>query len=51
MDEKPYQLLDEVREPIPMKPGKPRKLDVEYMRLSPRYGVGASLSRAEILVI
>lgn len=32
MDEKPYQLLDEVREPIPMKPGKPRKIDAEYVR-------------------
>ena len=32
MDEKPYQLLDEVREPVPMKPGKPRKIDVEYIR-------------------
>ena len=32
MDEKPYQLLDEVREPIPMRPGKPRKVDAEYIR-------------------
>lgn len=32
MDEKPYQLLDEVREPIPMKPGKARKVDAEYVR-------------------
>lgn len=32
MDEKPYQLLDEVREPIPMKPGKPRRIDAEYVR-------------------
>lgn len=32
MDEKPYQLLDEVREPIPMSPGKPRKVDAEYIR-------------------
>lgn len=32
MDEKPYQLLDEVRQPIPMSPGKPRKLDAEYVR-------------------
>lgn len=32
MDEKPYQLLDEVREPIPMKPGKIRKVDAEYVR-------------------
>jgi len=32
MDEKPYQLLDEVREPIPMSPGKVRKEDSEYIR-------------------
>lgn len=32
MDEKPYQLLDEVREPIPMKPGSPKREDGEYVR-------------------
>lgn len=32
MDEKPYQLLDEVREPIPMKPGRTRKEDAQYIR-------------------
>lgn len=32
MDEKPYQLLDEVRNPIPMKPGDVKKLDNEYKR-------------------
>jgi len=32
MDEKPYQLLDEVTEPIPMEPGKPCKVDAEYIR-------------------
>ena len=32
MDEKPYQLLDEVRQPLPMSPGKPRKEDYEYVR-------------------
>lgn len=32
MDEKPYQLLGEVREPIPMEPGKSRKIDSEYKR-------------------
>jgi len=32
MDEKPYQLLDDVRDPIPMKPGSPRKIDSEYIR-------------------
>lgn len=32
MDEKPYQLLDEARNPIPMKPAKPRKEDAEYVR-------------------
>ena len=32
MDEKPYQLLDEARRPIPMQPGKPAKRDSEYKR-------------------
>lgn len=32
MDEKPYQLLGEARTPIPMKPGKSRKVDAEYTR-------------------
>lgn len=32
MDEKPYQLLSQCAEPIPMKPGKPRKEDYEYLR-------------------
>lgn len=32
MDEKPYQLLDEVRQPIPMKPGSVQKVDAEYVR-------------------
>jgi len=32
MDEKPYQLLGESREPIPMKPGKIKKTDYEYVR-------------------
>lgn len=32
MDEKPYQLLDEAREPLPMKPGSVRKEDAEYIR-------------------
>lgn len=32
MDEKPYQLLGEVREPIPAKPGKVEKIDSEYKR-------------------
>ena len=32
MDEKPYQLLDEVRGPIPMKPGSVEKVDSEYSR-------------------
>jgi hypothetical protein len=32
MDEKPYQLLGEVREPIPMKSGKAQKVDSEYKR-------------------
>lgn len=31
-DEKPVQLLDEVRRPLPMEPGKPRRYDYEYRR-------------------
>ena len=32
MDEKPYQLLGEVREPLPMRPGDSQKIDSEYVR-------------------
>ena len=32
MDEKPYQILGESREPIPMKPGSVEKIDSEYIR-------------------
>jgi hypothetical protein len=32
MDEKPFQLLNEVRQPIPMKPAKPLREDSEYER-------------------
>lgn len=32
MDEKPYQLLGEVREPLPMVPGSDQKIDSEYVR-------------------
>lgn len=32
MDEKPYQLLDETRQPIPMKRGEVRHEDSEYVR-------------------
>ena len=32
MDEKPYQLLGESREPLPMEPGSKKKLDSEYVR-------------------
>jgi hypothetical protein len=32
LDEKPYQLLDNILAPIPMKPGKPAKIDYEYKR-------------------
>lgn len=32
MDEKPYQLLDECREALPMKPNQIRKIDHEYLR-------------------
>lgn len=30
MDEKPYQLLGEAREPLPARPGDTRKIDSEY---------------------
>ncbi len=32
MDEKPYQLLGEAREPLPMRPGNNSKIDSEYVR-------------------
>jgi len=32
MDEKPYQLLGETRPAIPMKKGRPKRLDDEYVR-------------------
>jgi len=32
MDEKPYQLLDDVREPLPMESGVARREDSEYQR-------------------
>lgn len=32
MDEKPYQLLGEIREPIPMEPGNVEKIDSGYKR-------------------
>ena len=32
MDEKPYQLLGDVREPLPMRPGDDQKIDSEYKR-------------------
>lgn len=32
MDEKPYQLLDDSRKPIPMRPGDIAKVDSEYVR-------------------
>ena len=32
MDEKPYQLLNDVLSPIEMKPGKPKRYDYEYER-------------------
>ncbi len=32
MDEKPYQLLGEVREPLPVRPGDTQKIDSEYVR-------------------
>ena len=32
MDEKPYQLLGETKEPLPMRPGDTQKTDSEYVR-------------------
>ena len=32
MDEKPYQLLDDARTPLPMRPGDNQKIDSEYIR-------------------
>lgn len=32
MDEKPYQLIGETRNPLPMLPKKDKKIDVEYIR-------------------
>ena len=32
MDEKPYQLLGQVRDPVPAEPGRDRKEDSEYIR-------------------
>jgi len=32
MDEKPFQLLGEIREPLPKKPGRVEKIDNEYKR-------------------
>lgn len=32
MDEKPYQLLDDAREPLPVRPGDTQKTDSEYIR-------------------
>jgi len=32
MDEKPYQLLGDAREPLPMRPGNDLKIDSEYVR-------------------
>lgn len=32
MDERPYQLLDDVREPLPVHPGNNQKTDSEYKR-------------------
>jgi hypothetical protein len=32
MDEKPYQLLDNILSPIAMKPGAPKRIDYEYER-------------------
>ena len=33
MDEKPYQLLDDAREPLIMRPGDNQKMDSEYVSM------------------
>jgi hypothetical protein len=33
MDEKPYQLLKPICNPIPMKPGSPQREDYQYIRI------------------
>jgi hypothetical protein len=33
MDEEPYQLLEDVREPLPIRPGHTEKVDNEYRRM------------------
>lgn len=32
MDEKPYQCLDDMRDPLPVRPGDTQKVDAEYVR-------------------
>ena len=32
MDEKPYQLIGDAREPLPVRPGDTQKIDSEYVR-------------------
>jgi hypothetical protein len=36
-DEQPYQMLSEVRDPLPMKPGQPERVDFEYEREGDAY--------------
>lgn len=31
-DEQPYQMLSDARDPLPMKPGRPERVDFEYQR-------------------
>ena len=35
-DELPYQLVAEVRQPLPMQPGRPQRYDYEYTRMGTR---------------
>lgn len=39
MDEKPYQLLGEAREPLPMRPGDDLKTDSEYVMCAMEHAV------------
>ena len=47
-DERPYQLLAEVRDPLPMEPGKAKRFDSEYERKGTAHVCSwpSSLSRA-----
>ena len=49
--EKPYQILREVREPLPMLPGSDRKTDSEYVRNGTVNGIWLDIAEIEPNVI